>query len=234
MVLGKSYILFDPELLSTPCLEVFSSEVLAERGLVTGWAPGRGRTCFFRWQGQDWALRHFYRGGIIAPVLKDRYLGLNVEKTRSWKEWHLLHVLFNQSLPVPRPVAARVVMHLGQYQADLITVTIPNSRSLEDCLRQRALSKELWSSIGSCLRKFHDLGVYHADLNAKNILLDGEEKMYLIDFDQCKISSSTWWKKTNLKRLHRSLQKNKARHAPFYFGQDDWANLLHGYALTSR
>ena len=55
--------------------------------------------------------------------------------------------------------------------------------------------------------RFHDAGVFHADLNARNILLAGIT-VYLIDFDRARIGSpSVVNAKRNLQRLHRSLEK---------------------------
>jgi 3-deoxy-D-manno-octulosonic acid kinase len=229
-VIDGNHIVFDPKVLSNPCPELFSCDTLAERGLVTGWALGRGAACFFRWQEQDWVLRHFRRGGVIAHIVKDMYLGCSVKATRSWKEWQLLAALFSQGLPVPRPVAARAVMNRGWYRADLITVRIPDSMSLSTCLQRTPLPQEVWCSIGACVRKFHDFGVYHADLNAHNILLDKEDKVYLIDFDQCRLcSSGADWKHSNLKRLQRSLKKIRERQGKFFFGSSEWEHLVRGY-----
>lgn len=225
--------MFDPALLTHPCSDLFSCEALADRALVTGWAHGRGETCFFRWGEHEWVLRHFRRGGVIAQVLKDMYLGCNVNAARSWKEWHLLRTLYNQGYPVPRPVAARVVQNFGWYRADLITVRIPGSRSLGDCLHNKVLPREVWFSIGACVKKFHNCGFYHADLNAKNILLDDNNKVYLIDFDRCKIKKLNWWKNYNLKRLRRSLCKHKINSEKFNFSDSDWSEFMNGYCQDS-
>ncbi len=207
---------------------------MTERGLVTEWAFGRGKTCFFDYNNQKWVLRHFLRGGIIAALLKDFYLGFSVKSTRSWKEWHLLCTLYMQGLPVPRPVAARVNMVFGGYRADLITAHIPDTIPLSDLLQRKALQQEVWFSIGLCLRRFHDFGVYHSDLNANNILLDQEGKTYLIDFDKCKLRSSTWWKDSTLSRLHRSLIKFRKKSTRFFFDNNDWEEVKRGYSLELK
>jgi 3-deoxy-D-manno-octulosonic acid kinase len=69
-----------------------------------------------------------------------------------------------------------------------------------------------WPLVGACIRKFHDAGVVHADLNARNILLsetgDANARVYLIDFDRARIGKpSKKVSKNNLDRLHRSLAK---------------------------
>ena len=83
-----------------------------------------------------------------------------------------------------------------------------------------------WIAIGRCLRRFHELGVCHADLNAHNILigtgaeLPAEpvppdaplpvpryERVFLIDFDRGTLRKPGFWKDDNLVRLRRSLEK---------------------------
>jgi 3-deoxy-D-manno-octulosonic acid kinase len=66
----------------------------------------------------------------------------------------------------------------------------------------------VWSRIGDTLGRFHREGVFHADLNAHNVLLDADEAVWLIDFDRGALrASGTEWKRANLSRLFRSLQK---------------------------
>ena len=73
-------------------------------------------------------------------------------------------------------------------------------------MRIDALSLLTWVSIGRCIRRFHDLGVCHADLNAHNVLL-GEETVHLVDFDRCRLRADGLWRDGNLVRLRRSLEK---------------------------
>ena len=66
-----------------------------------------------------------------------------------------------------------------------------------------------WEAIGKTIRRFHEYGAMHRDLNASNILLV-EGCTYLIDFDKGKLvgrRSKASWKQTNLRRLRRSLNK---------------------------
>jgi 3-deoxy-D-manno-octulosonic acid kinase len=66
----------------------------------------------------------------------------------------------------------------------------------------------LWENVGRCIRQFHRAGVWHADLNARNILLNEELKVFLVDFDRARLMNGTEVNgKRNLERLKRSLQK---------------------------
>ena len=114
------------------------------------------------------------------------------------------------------------------YRADLITQRIENSESLAAKLAQGPLSLSEWIAIGRCIRRFHDAGVHHADLNAHNILLTPEQ-VYLIDFDRGELRKRGWWADTTLVRLYRSLEKVTLLAAPESFTDEDWHSLLAGY-----
>ncbi|MGH7487911.1 MAG: lipopolysaccharide kinase InaA family protein, partial [bacterium] len=65
-----------------------------------------------------------------------------------------------------------------------------------------------WHAIGACIRRFHDAGIYHADLNAHNIMLDNKDAVYLLDFDRGERRTPViLWQQANLARLSRSLRK---------------------------
>ena len=110
-----------------------------------------------------------------------------------------------------------------------------SANSQDSCARD-ALG---WQRVGACIRRFHDRGVYHADLNARNILLGNEGaseagKIYLIDFDNGHIrcepnDDGQGWKAANLARLLRSLNKFGRLSPGFHFTEDDWQQLLTGY-----
>lgn len=229
VIVGNSNIIFDRQLLDRPFVDLFTPEFLHHQKLSSAIACGRGEVVFFNYQGQEWVLRHYRRGGIIARFNSDTFFGLTPENSRSWKEWQLLVQMYNIGLPVPRPVAAHTMLKRGTYTADLITVRIPESSPLGEILQNRQIEKKQWYAIGSCLRHFHDCGVYHADLNAQNILIDDDDRVYLIDFDRCSIKNSTWWRRHNLSRLKRSLNKISLNSAQFYYHPTDWHSLSDGY-----
>lgn len=200
-----------------------------------GSAIGRAPVVFFQHGKLNLVLRHYYRGGLVAKLVSDWYLGRKLDNSRSFREWCLLRTMVNAGLPVPVPVAAHVWRQGFLYQADLITLQIENSLTLADYLMENHLTPELWQDVGKVIRRFHNCHIYHADLNARNILLQknsesGALKIYLIDFDRGKIrKTGTVWQQSNLDRLKRSLDKFKLRSDRFDFNAADWSNLLDGY-----
>ena len=164
----------------------FEPHYWQSRGELQGAARGRGAAYFVRHDSKSWVLRHYRRGGLMAHLFADRYHWRNEESTRPFAEWQLTYRLHRAGLPVPAPVAARYRNRGSSYTGDIITERLPTVGSLTECLRAGALSVVTWISIGRCIRRFHDLGVCHADLNAHNLLLS-EESVYLIDFDRCQL-----------------------------------------------
>lgn len=223
------YILYDADTVNAPSKDLFDPEALRQQGRVTGSAQGRGEAWFLRWNGRDWVLRHYRRGGAIARFLNDRYFGLSPESSRAFREWRLLAELYRRGLPVPRPVAACVEKYLFFYRADLIIEKIPDVRSLAQLLKDQALPDSLWREIGKCLRRFHDAGCWHADLNAHNILIDGDGQVFVIDFDRGRLRQPGRWAEKNLERLLRSLKKIDRISGPIHFQHSDWHTLLEGY-----
>jgi 3-deoxy-D-manno-octulosonic acid kinase len=116
------------------------------------------------------------------------------------------------------------------YQADIATLRIPQAQSVAQILQGQSLTESSWLAIGQCIRQFHEHGVYHADLNANNILQDNEQKVYILDFDRGELRRPGGkWQQANLDRLLRSFNKIKAHSETFYFSESDWRALLKGY-----
>ena len=222
-------ILYDPMRLAAIAPEHFSPAWWKQNGGLHGGAPGRGTTVLVGDGRIELALRHYRRGGLIGKLVSDCYLWAGLERSRPWREFRLLAVLFEQGLPVPRPVAARCVRVGLCYRADLITERLPGC-PLAEHLSNGPLSATTWRAVGACIARFHRAGVYHADLNARNILLDEAGLVSLLDFDQGDIRRQAGrWQGQNLGRLLRSLEKFRRRQAGFAFSAADWQELLNGY-----
>lgn len=224
--MGQRHILYDATLIEHPNAALFSPS--AE---TTSTAQGRGDAIFFQAHGLELVLKHYQRGGMMVNLLGDRYLGRKIENTRSVREWCLLRTLQTLNLPAPVPVIASVIRAGLFYRADLITRQIEHSETLADRLLVAELSAENWRAVGQCIKQFHDSNVYHADLNARNILIDENDKVYLIDFDKGGIRVlGESWKLANVARLQRSLLKFKTINPNFHYSESDWKIFLKGYS----
>ncbi len=212
-----------------PLFDGFNSE--GENLIVGKPNEGRGNAAFIHFENDRLLTKHYKRGGLIAKLSSDRYFWLGLNKTRAFKELKILGEMLTLGLPVPKPFAARIKQSGFTYSEDIITYEIQGVESLGEISKKN--SHERWGSVGELIKKFHKHNIYHADLNAHNILL-GDNDAYLIDFDRGKKCKGVlnYWKKSNLKRLYKSLVKLR-RLEGIHFTQDNWQSLLQGYNQLS-
>ncbi len=195
---------------------------------------GRGHTLIISDGKNDYVLRHFMRGGLIGRLIRDSYFWLSEEKTRSFMEWRLLYKLTQMGLPVPRPAVARYCRTGTIYTADIITRYVPGIRSLSIRLAQRSGNEEFWTSLGAGIRRFHEAGVDHADLNAYNIQVAANDDLTLLDFDRGSLRTPGPWQQKNLARLHRSLQKISRLDPRVNYTEANWQQFLEGYFQATK
>lgn len=211
----------------------FSQDYWQSRGALHLQAGGRGGVGIIDTPVGQCILRHYHRGGLIAAVMADRYLWTGAERTRSFAEFRLLGEMARQGLPVPPVVAARYCRRGLHYTADLIMRRIENALTLAECLAAGKLDAALAAAVGTLLARFHRAGIWHADLNAHNILVTPQQ-LYVIDFDRGRQRvPALGWRSANLQRLHRSLLKLGAPAAgDVTFEHTVWQTLLDHYERT--
>ncbi len=228
---GSEYILYDADVFSTQDDISFSVKTWANRSAIIGFAEGRGTTFFVDYQGRELVLRHYNRGGKIAQYIEDQYFWIGLSFTRAWREFRLLEQMQTYSLPVPRPIAAHVTRDGFFYKADLITQRIRHSHLLLKELTNNTLEQGHWIAMGSMIKRFHDKGIHHVDLNVKNILLDEGGRFYLIDFDKCRQRKpAQHWKQADINRFKRSLNKAVSMNPTIMFNSQHWQWFMQGYA----
>jgi len=163
--------------------------------------------------GERWAVRHCWRGGAVARVLRDRYLRFGT--SRPLAELAVQAVLSARGVATPQ-VNAAVVYESGLwYRGDVATSFIADatdlamlslgSRRWSDAERERA-----WFAAGTMLRAFFLTGARHADLNLRNIIVRRQPiEAYLLDLDRCTQAgrSRSGAHRAMLSRFHRSRRK---------------------------
>jgi 3-deoxy-D-manno-octulosonic acid kinase len=206
----------------------FEPRYWISRDAVVDRRHGRnGPALVFEHQGLRYVLRHYRRGGLAARFSHDEYLWLGEARTRSLLELRILTQLHAAGLPVPRPVGARYEQSGIAYRADLVTEEIQGTCTLAERLSRDELGLAGWKAIGSCIRRFHDHGVCHADLNAHNILMRGDEEIFLVDFDRASLHRRPGlWRDGNLARLRRSLDALDDHRREPRCGDAEWQCLL--------
>lgn len=226
---GKQFFLFNPKLCAEFSADIFDADYWQQQNAIAGSAQGRGTTYFIRHNDNNWVLRHYYRGGLIGKLVNDRYLFASYAKTRAVREYSLLAELADKGLAAPAPVACKIKRRGLRYQADILTSRIENALDVFTLTQSKPLSESLLMKIGETIAEFHQHQVYHHDLNIHNILIDEQEKVWLIDFDQGAIRSDNKWQGKNLERLLRSFRKEKAKNPEMHWQELDWQPLIEGY-----
>lgn len=238
--LGNSLAWFDPHFYPNFELAYFQPDHWQQQGLVTGQSKGRNTVWFVRdAEGKEAVLRHYYRGGLVGKLNKDKFWPEPAGQSRAMAEFGLLWQMRLWGLPVPRPCAALYQKHVFSfgfytYSADILIERIPGTTDLAHLLQQRPLTDTEWQQLGALIARFHQHQVYHSDLNCHNILLDNKGQFWLIDFDKCAIRTmaddpNQSWKTQNLQRLLRSLNKEQQQLPVFHWQQDQFAALELGY-----
>jgi 3-deoxy-D-manno-octulosonic acid kinase len=196
-------------------------------------------------------VRHYSHGGLLGFLTGDLYW----RGSRSFRELALTEEIRSCGIPTVCCIGAihqRVFPFF--YRAYLLTRELPRARNLIEYLSDAApfahreplqLKRMILRDAGLMLRRFHDAGFFHADLQLKNIMVvDTQTK--LIDFDRSyrKQSLSQKERMNNLLRLNRSADKWKSKGLPVtrtdrwrfflaYAGKDEEIRKALGKALRS-
>tara|TARA_R110002110_G_scaffold43803_2_gene135667 strand:- start:28237 stop:28980 length:744 start_codon:yes stop_codon:yes gene_type:complete len=233
VITGSSALLCNPAF-SAVSDDWLDPEFWGERASPVA-SGGRGGAWYISASAGEFVLRQYLRGGLVARLSRASYVFTGFDNTRSLREFRLLQQLRALGLPVPEPVAALARRRgLLLWQGAILVCRIPGARPLPE---SSALDEDdLWVRVGRLVRDFHDAGLDHADLNCDNILEAGGA-LWLIDFDRCRLHPGSapvaGWKKSNLRRLRRSVAKRCRALSP---GRQEqlWRQLLQGYETAAR
>lgn len=197
------------------------SDAAIARQVVQGWfdpaywgekarpvaSGGRGGAWFIDAPTGPAVLRQYLRGGLAAKLSRDLHLWRGVDRVRSFAEFRLCRELRREGLPVPEPVAACYLRRGGFYRAVILVQRLHGVQSLADLAAADSATAP-WVETGELIARCHRVGLDHVDLNAHNILFDGDGQGWVIDLDRCRRRlPETGWRSRNLARLERSLLK---------------------------
>jgi 3-deoxy-D-manno-octulosonic acid kinase len=173
-------------------------------------------------------VRRYRRGGVMRWVNRTHYFGGN----RAFDELRATERARAGGVRVPVVVAAiERPGRVAGYRAWLATVFLPGARDLGAWLaaagadegRRRAVLAEAGRQVGL----MHAAGVAHPDVNLRNLLVAGDDEVYVIDFDKAHATADAvprGRRERDLRRLARSARKLQASLAPA-----DWAAFRDGY-----
>jgi len=202
---GHGAIVFDPARLSQAGPALFEPGYWGEAATPVA-AGGRGAAWFVTGEAGEAVLRHYRRGGLARRFSADRYLWQGEARVRSLAEFALTARLHAAGLRVPAPIAAAYWREGWGYRASILVERIPGVAPFADWLARP--DDPAWEAAGLSIAALHHAGVEHADLNAHNLLVDGLNRVWIIDFDRgLRRAPESGWREANLRRLARSLAK---------------------------
>ena len=169
---------------------------------------GRGTVTFFRDCRLDLVHKTYKRGGLIRKLVTSHYLWTGLTKTRAHIEFDGLKKMFDLGLPVPRPIAARIIRKGIFYRAELITQEIEKATTFGENLAAKNLSSDMLRELGLAIKSLHREGFMHPDLNIENILIGDSKKIFFLDFDQAQpLKQKEIQFGRDIERLRRSIKK---------------------------
>lgn len=187
--------------LQTALLHHEDLEVLSDagRGTVKQCRAGDGRA----------VVREYRRGGLVRHFLKKYY----VLDNRPWRELQVWDFVYRAGLSVPKPLGA-VWKKVGPFYSGAFASEYIVSQHLEDWIKsnpEENMRDQTLHRVGEQFKAMHDLGILHADLQVRNVLIDSSNQAYLIDFDNAQIveTVSPEQADANLERFLRSLLKRQ-------------------------
>ncbi len=201
-------IVYDADQVPHPDASLFDSAYWQSQGGLAGEAVGRGSALYLETPFGRAVLREYLRGGLPGKFIRNTYLFTGWQRSRPVREFEILVQLFTAGLPVPEPIAAQTHRRGLFYTGSLLTRRIEGALPLADVMVKYCEDRPMWRRTGACIRRFHDYGLVHADLNARNILVDASDGVFLIDFDRARMAGDQPSAFAgNLRRLRRSLEK---------------------------
>jgi tRNA A-37 threonylcarbamoyl transferase component Bud32 len=198
---------------------------------------GRGGLRTLRLRNHDTALVRCYRhGGLFRHLLGDSFF---TWPPRPFRELAITEEVRRRGVPTVEVYAACVKRTWGPfYRGWLVTRHLADSRDLWEAIRDGLIRnigiKKVLAAVAITLRGLHREGVYHRDLNLKNILVrresDQHVSAYIIDFDKAVLflgEVPMTLVQKNLYRLLRSANKLDSKRE--YFSDDDWESFVNSY-----
>jgi 3-deoxy-D-manno-octulosonic acid kinase len=164
--------------------------------------------------GKRMVLRQYSHGGLLRAITGNLYCF----GERSFRELALTEEIRSCGIPtIPTLGAIHHRVFFPFYQAYFLSLEVPRAVDLIQYFRETGANppseiisskRKTIRSVGHLIRRFHEAGFFHGDLQLKNILVAGDQ-LLLIDFDRSyrKSALSTRERMKNLLRLNRSTEK---------------------------
>ena len=201
-------------------------------------SPYHGREqlrCLRLADGERALVRSYRHGGIFRAVTKGIFF---TWPPRPLRELAISEELHHRGVPTVEPCGACVEPLWGPfYRGWFITRELTGARDLWESVSGSLMlgfdNAAILRAAADGVRLLHREGVYHGDLNLKNILIRRENKglkSYIIDFDKATLFLGRLPEsiaQRNLKRLRRSARKLDP--SGRYISEANWKDFLDRY-----
>ena len=168
-----------------------------------------GRAYIYKLE-DDMVVRHVIHGGAFRHITRDRFLGLG----RSLRELKVSHYLIEKNVLTPEIIAIRYIRDGIFYSIWVISRLVPNSSDLLEYVKTYQYKvPAIMEKAGILVRRIHELGVFHPDLQIKNILVDSDSRLWMLDLDKARYMGyvPSLARRMNINRFFRSCKKRSAR-----------------------
>jgi len=179
---------------------------------------GRGAVHVLATPRGEIVAKRLQRGGMFGGVLR----GLYADASRSLREAQAAEMLAARGVATPPVIAARATRVIPTlWKLEVATARLRAEGDLLDVLRARGSVPGLALSAGRTLKRAHDAGLRHRDLQVKNLLVPagfpgaggaGEPAaLVVLDLDRCDVGAPLGEEEriAALARFARSLVKQK-------------------------
>jgi 3-deoxy-D-manno-octulosonic acid kinase len=175
--------------------------------LRAGLAGGRGRIAIVETRTRRLLLKQLRRGGALRGLWRDRFAG----KRRLLANLTLPLEASDRGVSTPPVVAMLLVSGPpGFWRGWLAVELVEHARDLASQLIDGELTDERWELALRQVRKLHDAGIEHPDLNLGNLMTSQDGTAWIIDLDKAQRRSGslgTSARCAGLRRLRRSYRK---------------------------
>jgi len=167
---------------------------------------------------ESFVVREYWHGGMIGKIFRDFFWN----GMRPVRELSVCEAASRGGIKTTEIIAIVKDKILGPlYKFRLVTKEITESIDLIELLlhsgENRILrqKRQIINKLAKAINDMHDMGIYHADLHLKNILVQsdagGGVHVYIIDLDKSKQYENVSFQRRmkNIMRLDRSLEKFK-------------------------
>ncbi|MGE4520517.1 MAG: lipopolysaccharide kinase InaA family protein [Desulfobacteraceae bacterium] len=155
-------------------------------------------------------FKNYFRGGLLGLFNKRFYLNLK-DNIRPLNEILFLSEMKKLKIPVPEPIAAYYTGSLF-YKGGIVTEYINSSYTLAQfCLDNESEGRRIFEEkFLPVFEKLIEHKVFHCDLHPGNIVVSGNEDIYIIDFDKaCFFEGLPFYLREKLEsRWNRAVKKH--------------------------